>query len=115
MNISDLPEIFSTDKRVKTSIGYYYRHYINCGKDDCERCGKWEEGHPYWYYYPVQNPDNRVYYLGAPLTTRETILGIPYLNKIHIWGKIINTKPRTWKHIKGVILYNRSRKFVQGG
>lgn len=82
MNISSLPKIFKTDIKIKTTKGTYYRHYISCGKRDCKKCSWHSEGHPYFYFYPLNNEKDQVFYL------KKDNFG-----RIHIWGKVIFKSP----------------------
>ena len=107
MYIADLPKIFGTDIKIKTTKGYYYRHYINCGKSDCRKCEKHEIGHPYWYFYPINNPEDKVFFLSKPGLIREDEYGRKVPWKVHIWGKIISIYPKKLEQITGLIIHNK--------
>lgn len=96
MQIADLPKIFRTDIIIKTTRGSYYRHYISCGKKNCPKCSHREIGHPYFYFYPLKNDNDQVFYLKKD-----------YYGRIHIWGKVISRFPENIESQKSFRIYNK--------
>lgn len=99
MQIANLPRIFKTDIKIKTTRGYYYRHFIDCGKRDCKKCHIYEQGHPYFYFYPLDNDRDQVFYLKKD-----------YYSRIHIWGKVISRTPSDIQSQREFRIHNKEGK-----